>query len=193
MSSDQLPTVVRRADLGKLGLSRYRLYELARAGEYEQIAPGTYARTGVLDDTTAGLASVALRKPEATLCLLSALSVHDLTDEIPRASDIALPRPARGLTTTYARISWHYFEPTTFSIGRQQHRLVDDITIGLYSPERTIVDTFRLRHEIGADVANEALRRWLGRRTSQPADLLKVAKHFSKAYPSVRAALEILL
>ncbi|MEV6285809.1 type IV toxin-antitoxin system AbiEi family antitoxin domain-containing protein [Kribbella sp. NPDC051770] len=193
MASDQLPTVVRRADLGRLGLSRYRLYELAQTGEYEQIAPGIYARTGVLDDTTAGLASVALRRPEATLCLLSALSLHDLTDEIPRASDIALPRRARSLTTTYAKVTWHYFDPATFAIGRQQHQLVDDIAIGLYSPERTIVDAFRLRHEIGADVAGEALRRWLARRTSQPAQLLQVAKSFSKAYPSVRAALEILL
>lgn len=193
MAGDQLPTVVRRADLDQLGLSRYRLYELARAGEYEQIAPGIYARVGVLDDTTAGLASVALRKPAATLCLLSALSLHDLTDEIPRVSDIALPRRERGLVTTYAKVSWHYFEPTTFTIGRQEHRLVDDIAIGLYSPERTIADTFRLRYEIGTDVANEALRRWLARRTSQPAQLLQIAKSFPKAYPSVRAALEVLL
>jgi hypothetical protein len=184
---------VRRADLAEIGMSKYRLYEVVRTGEYEQIAPGIYARSGVLDDTTAGLASIACRKPTATLCLLSALSLHDLTDEIPRASDVALVRGERAVTTKYLQVQWHYFDPASFELGRQRHHLVEDITIGVYSPERTITDVFRLRHEIGADIANEALKRWLGRRSSKPADLLNVAKAFPKALPALRAALEVLL
>jgi predicted transcriptional regulator of viral defense system len=190
---DALPLVVRRAEIGEMGLSKHRLYELAMAGVYEQIAPGVYARTGMLDDTTAGLASVALRKPSATLCLLSALSIHDLTDEIPTASHVALPRGDRPLSITYAVVRWHHFEKATFELGREWHPVVGDIRIGLYSPERTIVDAFRLRHDVGADVANEALKRWLSRRTGQPADLLRVAQAFPKAQTALRTALEILL
>jgi hypothetical protein len=191
--ADQLPTVVRRTDLEKVGLTRYGLYEMVRRGEYEQIAPGIYVRSGVLDDTTAGLASIASRKPTATLCLLSALSLHDLTDEIPRASDVALVRGERAVTSKYLQVRWHSFDPATFEVGREQHELVDDISIGVYTPERTITDMFRLRHEIGADIANDALKRWLGRRSSKPADLLNVAKAFPKALPALRAALEVLL
>jgi hypothetical protein len=44
------------------------------------------------------------------------------------------------------------------------HRPTDeDLTIGLYSPQSTIIDIFCLRHEIGADIANDALRRWRDR------------------------------
>lgn len=193
MTGNKLPTVVRRADLEEIGLSKYRLYELVGTGEYEQIAPGIYARSGILDDTTAGLVSIACRKPTATLCLLSALSLHDLTDEIPRGSDVALVRGERSVTTKHLQVQWHYFAPATFELGRRRHHLMEDITIGLYSPERTITDVFRLRHEIGADIANEALKRWLGRRSSKPADLLNVAKAFPKALPALRAALEVLL
>jgi hypothetical protein len=39
-----------------------------------------------------------------------------------------------------------------------------ELTIGLYSAERTIVDVFRLRPNIGADVANEAFKRRLRER-----------------------------
>jgi len=191
--ADEMPTIVRRADLGEIGLTKYRLYEMVRSGEYEQIAPGIYARSGVLDDTTAGLASIAGRKPTATLCLLSALSLYDLTDEIPRASDVALIRGERAVTTNYLQVRWHYFDPATFEVGRRRHQLVENITIGVYSAERTIVDVFRLRHELGADIANEALKRWLGRRSGKPADLLNVAKAFPKAAPALRAALEVLL
>ena len=92
MDAIALPTIVRRTDLAALGLPRHQLYALAKAGELEQIAPGVYAKTGELDDTTATWASISLRKPAATICLLSALSLHELTDEIPRETDIALPR-----------------------------------------------------------------------------------------------------
>jgi hypothetical protein len=67
------------------------------------------------------------------------------------------------------------------------------LSIGLYSPERSIVDAFRLRHELGAEVANEALKRWLRRRGNQPAALLELARSFPKALPALRTTMEILL
>jgi predicted transcriptional regulator of viral defense system len=194
VDTSALPTIISRTDLPGLGLSTHQLYAMAKTGEFEQIAPGVYARTGELDDTTAAWASITLRKPSATICLLSALSMHELTDEIPRETDIALPRGERKLSTRFAPIKWHSFDRKTFHLGRTQHSLTDrDLTIGIYSPERTIVDAYRLRHEIGADVANEALKRWLRRRSSTPAGLLEMAGFFPQALPTLRSTLEILL
>lgn len=194
MDTAALPAIISRADLPGLGLSKHQLYAMAKAGELEQIAPGIYARPGELDDTTAAWASISLRKPAATICLLSALSLHDLTDEIPRETDIALPRGERTLSTRFTPIRWHSFDPATFNLGRTQHHLTDQgLTIGLYSAERTIIDAFRLRHEIGADIANEALKRWLRRRGGTPATLLEQARPFPQALPALRATLEILL
>jgi predicted transcriptional regulator of viral defense system len=194
VAAEALPSIISRASLGRLGLSTHRLYAMARAGELEQIAPGLYARPGELDDTTSTWASISLRKASATLCLLSALSLHELTDEIPRASDIAVPRGERSLSTKSATIRWHSFDRATFELGRTQHPLTDDgITIGLYSAQRTIIDAFRLRHELGADIANEALKRWLRRRDSAPATLLDLATSFRHALPALRSSLEVLL
>jgi hypothetical protein len=81
---------------------------MVQTGELEQIAPGYYLQPGELDDTSAAWASISLRKPAATVCLLSALSVPDLTDEIPRATDIALPRGERHLVARFqTRIQIH--------------------------------------------------------------------------------------
>src|ERR1035437_10322818 len=77
VTSETWPSIVGRANLAGLGLSTYRLYAMAAAGELEQIAAGLYARPGAVDDTTAAWASISLRKPAATICLLSALSMHD--------------------------------------------------------------------------------------------------------------------
>jgi predicted transcriptional regulator of viral defense system len=194
VTAPALPPIIARADLSRLGLSRHGLYAMVRAGELEQIAPGYYLRPGELDDTIATWASISLRKPSATICLLSALSLHELTDEIPRATDIALPRGERTLTTRFTPIRWHSFDRATFELGRTEHRLPGaELSIGLYSPERTIIDTFRLRHEVGTDVANEALKRWLRRRGNAPANLLDLARSFPKALPALRATMEILL
>lgn len=194
MAAAGLPPIIARADLPKLSLSKHRLYAMVAAGELEQIAPGYYLRPGELDDTIATWASISLRKPSATICLLSALSMHELTDEIPRETDIALPRGERSLATRYTPIRWHSFDRATFELGRTEHRLPGaQLSIGLYSAERTIVDAFRLRHEIGADVANEALKRWLRQRGNAPANLLDLARSFPKALPALRATIEILL
>jgi len=195
MTGRQLPpkAILRDADVLASQLSWRDLDDAMARGDLERIAPGTYARTGQVDDDTATLASIALRKPVATICLLSALDRHDLTDAIPTRIDVAVPRGSRALTAPYSRISWHHFDTSTFSVGREQVEVVDGIFIGLYGAQRTITDAFRLRHLVGGDVANEALKRWLRQPGSHPADLLKMAANFPKALPQLRRSLEVLL
>jgi hypothetical protein len=65
--------------------------------------------------------------------------------------------------------------------------------IGLYSPARCVVDAFRLRHELGEDVAVEALKRWLRAPGASPAALLELARAFPEGEPALRAALRVLL
>lgn len=187
----EMPPVLRVGD--RSALSRRRLAALVDDGTYEKVAPGVYFRTGAMDDTTAAQASIALRRSDATLCLLSALSLHDLTDEIPAASHIALPRGAHKLAVQWEPVEWHFFDRETFEIGREQHELVGGVQIGLYSAERTIIDALRLRHVWGSDLAIEALKRWLRRRGSSPGALLTMATNFSSARPMLQSALEVLL
>ncbi len=133
-----------------------------------------------------------MRAPRATLCLTSALARHGLSDAIPARIDVALPRGQRH-PRTQAPASWHAFAADTFDLGRDELRLTDEASIGLYDPPRCIVDAFRLRHLEGPETAIEALRRWLRRRGSQPATLLTMARAFPNAEPALRAAMEILL
>jgi hypothetical protein len=56
-------------------------------------------------------------------------------------------------------------------------KLDDTYSIGLYDAPRTIIDAFRLRHAIGPDIANEALRRWLPSEAS-PLTLCALPRSF---------------
>jgi predicted transcriptional regulator of viral defense system len=192
MTLDALPPLLTYDDAKSFGISRHRLDQLILLDEFERIAPGVFLRKGVADDTTAAWMAIARKNPDATLCLLTALSLHELTDEIPTQSDIAIPRGTQPVAVRYAPISWHQFDRTTFHLGRTKHNLPGGLSIGLYSEERTLIDIFRLRHLWGNDLAIGALKSWLRRRGSSPGTLLKLAKHFPKATPALHRALEVL-
>jgi predicted transcriptional regulator of viral defense system len=187
---ERLPSTFTYAQALDAGLSHHRLYNLRDTGALEQVGRGLYRKADA-ELTDLDLLEVATRAPEATICLLSALARHDLTDAIPARHDIALPRD-KWHPRLSGVIQWHSFEAATFDIGRTTVPVDDTTTIGLYRAPRTIVDTYRLRNTAGSDVANEALRRWL-HGGGQPAQLIAVARAFPRAMPALLHALEVLL
>lgn len=187
-----LPPIFSFAQARQAGLSHRRIYWLRDQRLIEPIAHGTYRRADADLAADPDLIEIATRAPRATVCLTSALARHQLTDAIPNMIDIALPRGTRRPPTA-APARWHAFAAETFDIGRDTLALAADGRIGLYGPERSIIDAFRLRHQEGPELAHEALKRWLARRGSSPGELICMAQHFPKALPSVRAAVEILL
>ncbi len=189
MPPADLPDTFTYSEARKAGLSKHALYRLRDSGQLEPIGRGLYRRHDApLGDVD--LLAVAQRSPMATLCLTSALARHDLTDLIPARHDIALPRGTwhpRGHIT----IHWHSFDPSTFRVGREMIALDKDTRIGLYNAERSIVDAFRFRSQLGIETAHEALRRWL-RAGGSPADLLQMSRTFPRTQTAIRSALEIL-
>lgn len=185
----QLPATFSYREARDLGVSKRQLYLWRDEGMIELLGHGLYRRADSgLADTD--LIEVAHRAPQSTLCLISALVRHGLSDAIPAAHDIAVPR-GRHIPALSVPIAWHRFDPATFSIGRSTTPLDDQTSIGLYDAERTIVDVLRLTHD-GTDTGYEALRRWL-RSGGKPADLIDVATHFPRVMPRLRTALEVLL
>ncbi len=193
MDITALPHILTYDELAAQDLTRHGLNRLIESGDFERIAPGLFLRSGLTDDTTAALVAIAAKRPDATLCLLTALSLHELTDEIPTRSNIAIPRGTQPITVHHSPIVWHRFDADTFNIGRTDHALPDGSSIGLYSAERTLIDLFRLRHVWGSDLALGALKQWLRGHGNSPGSLLTMAGNFPKARPAIKQALEILL
>lgn len=200
-----LPAAFSTAAAVDAGLTRSLLDRLVRDGELERLGSGVFLRSAYADGMDPDLVEITVRAPSATICLTSALARHGLTDEIPAAVDIALPR-AHWQPAVAARVAWHRFAEDTFTIGRHDLPLTErsgtatagptaagPVTIGLYSAERSIIDAFRTRGTTGSDVAIEALRRWLRDPAHHPADLLAVCEHWPRTLTSLRNALEILL
>ncbi len=172
------------------GLSARRLHGLVADGALERLGHGLYRKA---DAPPADLdrIEIALRAPDATLSLTTALSHHDLIDVIPAMIDVALPRSQRP-PRVGAPVRWHRFNEDTFYVGREFIEVDEGLYLGVYSAERSVIDAFRLRHQEGEETAIEALRRWLERPGAMPADLLEMARRFPKAESSLLLALRIL-
>jgi predicted transcriptional regulator of viral defense system len=181
------------SDAAEHGVSHTSLYRLQGAGLVERIGSGLYvAGTSIQGDFD--LLEASVKAPLATLCLTSALARHELIDEIPSSIDLALPR-GRTPPQLSAPVAWHIFDKATFGIGRSTIPVegAEETSIGIYSPERSIVDAFRLRGSAGYETGIEALRNWLKRPGSQPARLMEVAAAVPRSQGPLRQALEVLL
>ena len=192
MSERELAPAFTLQDAREAGLTKDQVYSLLGREEIERVGRGVYVRPDALQHALTAIAAATALREDATLCLTSALVHHDLSDAIPFASDIALPRGAHH-PTGLANVTWRSFDPQTFHIGREFVDAGGGATVAAYSAERTLVDCFRLIHQEGSDIAYEALRRWIRRKGNTPAGLLKVAVSFPKALPRIRQALEVLL
>lgn len=183
-------TTLRPKDAATAGLSPAGLHRAARAGHYDRIARGLYRPA---DSPAADLdwIEAATRRPEATICLTSALAYHDLIDTIPTTLDVAIPRGHRTPATTGA-ISWHHFDRDTFTLGRTQITIPGtDQLIGLYTAERSIADAFRLRSVVGYELGRHALKEWL-RQGGKPAHLIELATRLPRARQPLLETLQVI-
>ncbi|MGQ0467088.1 MAG: type IV toxin-antitoxin system AbiEi family antitoxin domain-containing protein [Sporichthyaceae bacterium] len=172
------------------GMSASGLYRAARQGRFDRIARGIY-RDAAAPAADWGWIEAAARRADATVCLISALAHYDLTDDIPNALDIAIPRGSR-IPAGNPALAWHLFDRRTFDLGRTEIEIPGSTTtIGIYSPERCIADVFRLRGDVGYETGRDALRVWL-RRGGQPGRLMEIASQLPRTSGPLRTALEIL-
>jgi predicted transcriptional regulator of viral defense system len=189
---ERLPAAFTREAALEAGLTRSLLDRLIRDGQLERFGRGLLLRPEATAEADLDLLEAVLRSSQATICLSSALAHHDLTDEIPAVTHLAVPRGAHRPAGP-ATVSWHTFDPETFTVDRTELPISGGLTIGLYGPERSIIDAFNPRIGSGSDVAVEALRRWLKRPGSQPSRLLSMSKPWPHARVPLMRALQILL
>lgn len=169
--------LLRARDLAARGISPthlQRLYEqglLERSGRGVYFAPETIPAQG----ENLSLAEVALRVPHAVICLVSALRFHDLTTQVPHKVWIALPTNAHIPSLDYPAVRVVRMSEKPFQAGIEEKN-VGRSTIRVYSTAKTVADCFKFRSRVGLDVAIEALKDCLRKKTATVDDLWHYAK-----------------
>jgi predicted transcriptional regulator of viral defense system len=145
----------------RLGIAPRTLYALRDAGKIVELTRGVYRLADAPPLSHADLMQVALRVPKGVICLISALSFHNLTTQIPHQVYVALPLDAEKPRLVYPPVRLFWLSLPAYSAGIEEH-LLDGVTVRVYNREKTIADCFKYRNKIGLDVALEALKEGLG-------------------------------
>lgn len=152
------------------------LYRLRDSGELIELSRGVYRVADAPQTAHLDLVAVCRRAPQGTICLNSAASFWDLSDEIPDSVHLAIARGKHRPRIAYPPTRVHVFAAATFSLGRVPQKLESGETIAVTSKERTVVDLIRLRSRVGRDLALSALRRYLQGSDAKPGELLALAR-----------------
>jgi len=174
----------------RLGIAPRTLYALRDAGRIEEVTRGVYRLPGAPVSEYADLVQVALRIPKGVICLVSALAFHGLTTQIPHEVFVALPLDAEKPRLAYPPVRLFWLSRPAYEAGVEE-RVLDGVTVRLYSREKTIADCFKYRNKTGLSLALEALKEGLGQ-GCKPETLLEFART-DRVEKVMRPYLEALL
>ncbi len=145
--------------------------DLVAEGSLVRVGRGLYQRADFPMSEHISLAEVSRRLPGGVVCLLSALSFHELTTQNSPLVWLALahkgPVKSGSPMVRVVRMSGR-----AFSAGIEVH-LVDGVRVRIYSIAKTVADCFKFRNQVGIDVATEALQDAWRRRVVRMDDLLR--------------------
>lgn len=165
---------LRMSEAMSLGLSRYRLYKLLDDGIVERVGRGLYRLSSLPPITNPDLCHVSSQFRNGVICLISALSFHHLTTQIPKSISVAVKRDSTVPSLKHPPVNVYLFSEPAFSAGIEEHK-IDGTVIKIYNPEKTIADCFKYRNKIGMDVVLEALKRYLNNKNYNINKLLHFA------------------
>lgn len=159
----------------KLGVHPKTLYNMRNQGILELLSRGLYRLSESPEIAQPDLVIISQKIPHAVICLISALSFHEITTQIPHKVDIAIPLKAHKPSIDYPPVQLFWYSEKNFLAGIEIHK-IDGIDVRIYSVEKTLADCFKYRNKIGLDVAMEALRLYWQRKKPNISKLLEYAK-----------------
>jgi predicted transcriptional regulator of viral defense system len=166
---------LRTRDLIARGVHTDALYTLRDSGRVVELGRGLYRVADAGEAEHPDLAVVAARAPKAAVCLISALSYHGITTQIPSSAHLAVPRASYHGIKLSIPVKVYRFDPKTFNEGLETHSM-GGLPVKIYSAARSVVDCFKFRNKLGLDVALEALRLARQRKRVQNKELLRYAR-----------------
>lgn len=165
----------RPAEAAELGVGSRALRHLVDEGRVEHVLRGLYRLADAEPTEHYTLAAVCARVPEAIVCLLSALSVHELSTQLPREVWIAIPHKGRAPRAPELPVKVVRFSGASLRYGIDKAEF-EGVPARITNPARTVVDCFRFRRLVGKDVALEALRNALRSRKASPDEIRRAAE-----------------
>lgn len=159
----------------KIGVHPAMLSHYVKTGHLKRVSRGVYQRSDYKNPSGfrwEDLIEAAHSVKEGVICLVSALAIYDLTEEIPRQHWIAI----RHETSTQKTKDMKIVRYRNIELGKTEMEL-EGIKISIFDRERTIIDAFRL---LSRETAIKALKAALAKGGKNRIDLVKLQEYARK-------------
>lgn len=167
--------MLRPCDLDAHHIPRRYLSRLYQRGLLQRTARGIYIAADAELSEKQTIVEVSKRIPKGTICLLSALVIHEVTTQSPFEVWVAIDRKARLPQIKDLPVHIARFSGDALTSGIE-YRQIDGVKVPIYNAAKTIVDCFKYRNKIGLDVAIEALKEGWEAKKFTMQDMHKYAK-----------------
>jgi predicted transcriptional regulator of viral defense system len=158
-----------------IGVSSAVLGHYVKTGELKRIGRGLYRRPDYANQPPTlwgDLVEISASIPDGVICLISALAIYDLTEELPRQHWIAIRHSTTAKSTRQIKI----VRFRNMDLGKTQIK-IDGALVYIFDRERTIVDAFRL---LSRETAIKALKMALAKGGKNRLDLIKLEEYAVK-------------
>ncbi len=167
--------LLRVCDLTSRGLHPEYLRRLYQKGLVRREGRGLYIAADAEISVHYGLAQVAKRVSHGVICLLSALSFHEIGTQLPHQVWMAIDRRAAKPKMQFPPLRVMRFSGAALTEGIETYQ-IEGVPVQIFNPAKTVADCFKYRNKIGLDVALEALKECILDRRTTMDDLWHFAK-----------------
>lgn len=188
----ELPSTFTTREARGRGVHPRDLYRWRDDGDVVELSRGVFRLADAPPASRPDELAVARRAPHAIICCLNAAAIYGLTDEIPRAVQIAVALGATTPRIDFPPVQVFRFTPATFELGLASFQAAPGEPVRIYDQARTVVDLIRLRHRFGDPLAYSALNRYLAKPDGHRRPLVSYARQLG-AERSVISALDVIV
>lgn len=163
------------AEISKAGFNKALLKTSLKSNRISRLDRGLYKLSQGISISNPDFVAVSIKIPRGVICLLSALSFHEATNEIPKYVDVAIPRGTHANKINYPPVRFYRVNFKVWETGIESHE-ISGHKVRIYGLAKTVADCFKFRNKIGTDVAREALKIAVSEKHIKPKEIMRYAK-----------------
>ncbi len=156
------------------GIDRKTIKRMTDDGELIRVSRGLYCSPDYIPGNNHSIIEAQKIIKQGVVCLLSALSFHEIGTQNPSQVWMAIPKTAWKPAIESLPVQIVRFTGPAYEEGIIEEKIVND-NIRIYNIPKTISDCFKFRNKIGLEPAIEALKDVIGNKRTTVDELLYYA------------------
>lgn len=160
-------------DAMQIGINKFYLSKLAKAGIIERMGPGIYGDPDLFEDE---MFNLQYRFKKGIFSYNTALFLHEMTDRTPRKFDMTFPRPYNTASLPKEKIRAYSQKKDLYNLGIVTEITPNGNVVKVYNIEKTLCDLVRGKNRKDAELISQAMNKYVRLKNKDITKLMKYAE-----------------